>query len=98
MIEELERFLEHPEGSLEFYVQRGMYHSGRSMYQKAVDDFTEALSLPDTDPEIYYHRALCREKTGDISGAREDLQTYLDSDPSSSHNKRMAEQMLERLN
>jgi tetratricopeptide (TPR) repeat protein len=98
MIAELERFLEHPEGSLEFYVQRGMYHSGRSMYQKAVDDFTEALSLPDTDPDIYYHRVLCRERTSDISGAREDLQSFLDSDPSSSLKKRMAEQMLERLN
>jgi tetratricopeptide (TPR) repeat protein len=98
MIAELECFLQHPEGALEFYVQRGMYHSERSMYQKAVDDFTEALSLPDTDPEVYYHRALCRERTGDISGAREDLQRFLDSDPSSSYKRRMAEQMLERLN
>lgn len=98
MIAELERFLEHPEGSLEFYVQRGMYHSERSMYQKAVDDFTDALSLPDTDPVVYYHRALCRERTGDISGAREDLQSFLDSDPSSSLKKRMAEQMLEGFN
>ncbi len=98
MIAELECFLEHPEGSLEFCVQRGMYYTEKSLYQKAVDDFTEALSLPDTDPEVYYHRALCREKTGDISGAREDLQSFLNSDPSSSLKKRMAEQMLERLN
>ncbi len=83
---------------MEFYVQRGMYHTGKSLYQKAVDDFTEALSLPDTDPEVYYHRALCRERTGDISGAREDLQRFLDSDPSSSYKRRMAEQILERLN
>ncbi len=40
---------------------------------EAVEDFTEALSISGTDPEIYYHRALCRERTGDISGAREDL-------------------------
>ncbi|MCD4776398.1 MAG: hypothetical protein K8S15_10160 [Candidatus Aegiribacteria sp.] len=32
-------------------------------------------------------------QTGD---AREDLQSFLDSGPSSSHKKRMAEQMLER--
>ncbi len=96
-IAELESFLQYPEGSLEFYVQRGMYHIEKGLYQKAVDDFTEALSLPDTDPEVYYHRALCRERTGDISGMREDLQRFLDSDPSSSYRKRMAEQMLERL-
>ena len=54
-------------------------------------------NLKDTDPEVYYHRALCRERTGDISGMREDLQRFLDSDPSSSYRKRMAEQMLERL-
>lgn len=98
MIAELECFLQHPEGSLEFYVQRGMYHTEKSLYKEAVDDFTEALSLPDTDPEVYYHRALWRERTGDISGAREDLQRFLDSDPSSSYKRRMAEQMLERLN
>lgn len=40
MIAELERFLEHPEGSLEFYVQREIFHSEKSMYQKAVDDFS----------------------------------------------------------
>lgn len=97
-IEELENFLEHPEGSLEFYVQRGMYHSEKRMYHEAVEDFTEALSIPGFDPELYYYRALCRERTGDISGARGDLHSFLDSDPSSTLQKGMAEQMLESFN
>ena len=97
IIEGLRSFLDHPEGSAEYLVARAQYHISQERYEDAVDDFTAALAMPGTSPELYYQCAMCRERAGDIHQAAEDLQRFLDSGAGNDQQRRMARQMLERL-
>lgn len=96
-IARLRDFIDLPEGSAEYYIARAQFHIDNMDYEKAVDDFTEALAIPGTDPELYYQCALCRERAGDIHQAMEDLEAFLESGAGNSQRRRMAQQMLERL-
>lgn len=55
--------------------QRGQTYHALGQFQKAVDDFSEAISLRRESPYIYLSRSLSRKALGDEAGYREDQDT-----------------------
>jgi tetratricopeptide (TPR) repeat protein len=60
------------------YVQRGYQRLEAGYYKGAVADYTEALRLDQTDPELYMARGIAREKQKDYEGAFSDYTKAID--------------------
>lgn len=60
---------------------RGMLMATRGNHLTAVADFTRSLELAPDQVNPYGYRALSRIKTGDLAGARSDLDVYLRQKP-----------------
>jgi len=97
MVTNLRSFVGLPQGSAEYYLARGEYNQRRKRYDKALDDFTHALSLPETGPEVLYRCAICRERMGELQQAEENLERFLESDAGTEQERLAARRMLERL-
>lgn len=97
MVTNLRSFVGLPEDSAEYYVARGEYLQRRKQYEKALDDFRHALSLPGTGPEILYRCAICRERMGELQQAEENLERFLESGAGTEQERLAARRMLERL-
>ena len=67
------------------YVVRGSLLAQIEQWEEAARDFSKALETDDfkSDAMIYYYRAWCLASSGDIIGARKDVQTSynLTNDP-----------------
>lgn len=97
MVTNLRSFVGLPEGSAEYYLARGEYNQRRKRYGKALEDFTHAMSLPGTGPEVLYRCAICRERMGELQQAEENLERFLESDAGTEQERLAARRMLERL-
>ncbi|MFQ3620999.1 MAG: tetratricopeptide repeat protein [Spirochaetales bacterium] len=63
------------------YIHRGMAFFGESKYDKALEDFTAALTLQPENPRIYYYRGIVQRFRKDLNGALLDFNRSLDLDP-----------------
>lgn len=55
------------------YYDRGNLFAAEKNYNRAIDDYTQAIKLDPRFPQAYYNRAIARYYAGDINGAKEDL-------------------------
>jgi len=60
------------------YVQRGYQRLEAGYYKGAAEDYTEALKLDASDPELYLARGIAREKMKDNEGAFSDYTKAID--------------------
>jgi len=80
--------------SLTLVKVRGQLRAGAGRCREAISDFDAALAAARAggpDEEALYGRALCRGRTGDRSGAREDLETYRRVFPAGAHSDEVGE-------
>lgn len=65
------------ENATVFY-NRGIAYQAQECWQKAIDDFTQALALSDEDAQdIFYRRSLCYQQQGNEVQAQQDLRQHL---------------------
>lgn len=63
---------------LDPYLERGYYRMLNKNYKGALSDYNRALSLSDSDPEIWLNRGFVREKLNDWMGAYADYSKAID--------------------
>ena len=57
----------------EFYNNRGTEKADNGEFQRALEDFSKAISLNPDEPKFYFNRASIKVDIGDVEGARKDF-------------------------
>lgn len=66
------------------HAARGAAHFRLREFDRAIDDFTQALALDDGRDEAWFGRGMARGRNGDLPGAVADLGVYIERHPRSS--------------
>ncbi len=71
-MDELERAIESDSSMLYPYLERASQRMEGGYYKGALEDYNQALTINDKDPEIWLKRGILKEKTNDLKGAYSD--------------------------
>jgi len=96
LIDDLRELSEMDRNSSEYFIARGDQFSVVRVFDKAAEEYSEAIRLDPDSEDGYYLRGLCCMETGDTEQAITDMETVL-SMTTSPHRERMAEQNLRLL-
>jgi tetratricopeptide (TPR) repeat protein len=66
----------------ELWNARGFEWIGQGHYDRAIDDFNEAIRLNSEHAEAFYNRGRARELKKDFHGALDDFNRFIELDPS----------------
>ncbi len=93
LIDEFSEISEMDRNSSEYFYARGYQFSEFYVYDKAVEELSEAIRLDPDFEDAWYLRGLCCMKTGDTEQAITDFETVIGM-TTNSYRKRTAEQSL----
>ncbi|KAI5203537.1 hypothetical protein AUEXF2481DRAFT_370814 [Aureobasidium subglaciale EXF-2481] len=79
-IEDLNKSIELDVALTQSYVKRASMHLEAGRREEAAQDFEDAISQNDKDPDVYYHRAQLNFILGDFGEAAKDYQKSIDLD------------------
>jgi len=76
------------------FTHRGFLYMEKNDYDKAIEDFTQAININPEESISFSFRGLAYKETGDFEKAREDFETSLKINP----NDEMVKKYLEEIN
>ena len=65
----------------EYYFNQGIVNSHESNYDKAIEDYTQAIKLDPNPAYAYNNRGTVKLKLGDYQGAIKDYDKAIELDP-----------------
>ncbi len=77
LIDELREISEMDPNSSEYFYARGYRYSEIAEFEKAIEEFSEALRLDSDFEDAYYMRGICCMRTGDTQQAIADMETII---------------------